>query len=88
MLLHYGGLVDLCVICLLIIIIKDMSGTPSWTSPSPYEKALRIKERRGWDDTLTKVQTDLHDYTINHTLQTLQVIHQQIHALITFPPRW
>lgn len=88
MLLHYGGLVDLCVICLLIIVIKDMSGTPSWTSPSPYEKALRIKERRGWDDTLTKVQTYLHDYTINHTLQTLQVIHQQIHALITFSPRW
>ena len=47
MLLHYGGLVDLCVICLLIIIIKDMSGTPSWMSPSPYEKALGIKVALG-----------------------------------------
>lgn len=45
MLLHYGGLVDLCVTCLLIIIIiKDMSGTPSWTGPGPYKKGLRIKE--------------------------------------------
>ena len=45
MLLHYGGLVDLCVTCLLIIIIiKDMSGTPSWMGPGPYKKGLRIKE--------------------------------------------